>query len=119
MTEYSGRDAIRIDTSAVGRFGDDAAELAARLHEAAERTRHGAPSALSATLGPIGAPLLAALTATHTAHVRDLARLGDLLGGMGDAAKASATVYERTTDDTARRLGSTSVTRLGSASEEL
>ena len=106
MTEHSGRDAIRIDTSAVGRSGDDAAELAARLHEAAERTRHGDPSSLSAALGPIGAPLLAALTATHTAHVLDLTRLGDLLGGMGDAAKASATVYERTTDDTAARLGS-------------
>ncbi|BDB61621.1 MAG: type VII secretion target [Rhodococcus sp. (in: high G+C Gram-positive bacteria)] len=106
MTEYSGRDAIRIDTSAVGRFGDDAAELAARLHEAADRTRHGDPSALSAALGPIGASLLAALTATHTAHVRDLGRLGDLLGGMGDAAKASAAAYERTTDDTAARLDS-------------
>ncbi|OWY82060.1 type VII secretion target [Rhodococcus sp. BUPNP1] len=106
MTEYSGRDAIRIDTSAVGRFGDDAAELAARLDEAADRTRHGDPSALSAALGPIGASLLAALTATHTAHVRDLGRLGDLLGGMGDAAKASAAAYERTTDDTAARLDS-------------
>lgn len=119
MTEYSGRDAIRIDTSAVGRFGDDAAELAARLHEAADRTRHGDPSVLSAALGPIGALLLAALTATHTAHVRDLGRLGDLLGGMGDVAKASAAAYERTTDDTAARLGSASVTRLDSASETL
>ncbi|UVT24651.1 type VII secretion target [Rhodococcus pyridinivorans] len=106
MTENSGRDAIRIDTSAVGRFGDDAVELAARLHEAAERTRHGDPSALSAALGPIGAPVLAALTATHSAHVRDLGRLGDLLGGMGDAANASAAAYEHTTDDTAARLDS-------------
>lgn len=119
MTENSGRDAIRIDTSAVRRFGDDAAELAARLHEAAERTRHGAPSALSAALGPIGAPVLAALTATHTAHVRDLGRLGDLLGRMGDAAKVSAAAYERTTHETATRLGSTTATRLGSASETL
>ncbi|WP_455901389.1 type VII secretion target [Rhodococcus gordoniae] len=108
MTEYCDRDAIRIDTTAVRRFGDEAAALAARLHDAADRTRHGDPSTLSAVLGPIGAPVLAALTTTHTAHARDLDRLGGLLGGMGDAATASADAYERTTTETATRLGALS-----------
>ncbi|MBS9371255.1 type VII secretion target [Rhodococcus sp. B50] len=110
MTEYCDQDAIRIDTTTVRRFGEEAANLAARLHEAADRTRHGAPSALCAVLGPIGAPVLAALTATHDAHTRDLGRLGALLGGMGDAATASAAAYERTTTETATRLDSTSET---------
>ena len=111
MTEHTGRDGVRIDTTAVRRFGDEIAGPAARLHEAAERTRRGDPTALSSALGPIGAPLLAALTTIHTAHVRDLDRLGARLAGMGDAAGASATAYEQTTTETA--------TRLDSASEDL
>ena len=106
MSGHADREAIRIDATAVRRFGDETAGLAGRLHDAAERTRRGDPGTLSVVLGPIGVPVLTALTAAHNAHVHDLDRLGHLLAGMGDAAIASATAYEQAVTETGTRLGS-------------
>lgn len=108
MTEHSGTDAMRADTATMRRFDGEVSGLAARLHEAAERTRHGDPGVLAGLFGPIGVPVLAALTATHEAHVRDLDRLGRRFAAMGSAAGASASAYERSAAETASRLDTAS-----------
>ncbi|UYP17890.1 type VII secretion target [Rhodococcus sp. Z13] len=104
MNELPVENVLRTDTTAMRTFGVRADALAARLLEAAARTRQGDPGPAVTALGPVAAGFLAAVTATHAAHVRELGRLGELVAGIGTNAVASADAYDRTVADTEARL---------------
>ncbi|TCN57217.1 excreted virulence factor EspC (type VII ESX diderm) [Rhodococcus sp. SMB37] len=95
---------LHADTEVIAGFGRVAADLAEQIDQAALQTRTSDPAGLTSLLGPVGAGFVAAFTAAHDGHSRELDRIREVLSGMGTTATLTAAAYERTERETITSL---------------
>ncbi|NIL77777.1 MULTISPECIES: type VII secretion target [Rhodococcus] len=95
---------LATSTAELQRYSATAGSLAAQVAGAAAASTAAGPALLAPIFGPIGSEFLGAAAGVHAAHTTAVARLAEVVAGLGVQAAASGVGYETTDIATAGSL---------------